>query len=95
MQSVDVEGLGHSLVDLIDRKFVGNELLQQIGCLEFVEETQAARIAGRGMVGRAEEADLVRQQVPAPIDEYVPDIGEHARAAPALAGDYAARLSSR
>ena len=44
-----------------------------------------------GMLGHAEQADLVGQQMPAPIDGYVPDIGEHARAAPALAGDYAAR----
>jgi hypothetical protein len=89
--AVDIEGLGHRLVYLTDREFVGDELFQQIGCLEFVQKTQAARVAGRGMVGHAEQADLVGQQVPAPIDGYVPDIGEHARAAPALAGDYAAR----
>ena len=74
--------LGHRLVHLIDRKFVGDELFQRIGCLELVQKTQAARVAGRGMVGHAEEADLVGQQMPAPIDRDVADIGEHARDAP-------------
>jgi hypothetical protein len=34
------------------------------------------------MVGHAEEADLVGQQMSAPIDRDVADIGEHARDAP-------------
>ena len=75
---VDVEGLGHRLVYLMDREFVGDEFLQRIGGLEFVQEPQAARVAGRGMVGHAEEADLVREQMPVRIDRDVSDIGEHA-----------------
>jgi hypothetical protein len=75
---IDIEGLSHRLVHLIDRKFVGDEFLQRIGCLELVQETQAARVAGRGMVGHTEKADLVRQRIPAPIDGDVADIGEHA-----------------
>src|SRR3984957_18425288 len=55
---VDIEGLGHRLVDLIDRKFVGDELFQRIGCLELVQETQAARVAGRGRVGHAAAAHM-------------------------------------
>ena len=63
---VDIEGLGHRLVYLIDREFVGDELFQRMGFLECVQEAQAARVAGRGMVGHSIEADLVRQQMPAP-----------------------------
>jgi hypothetical protein len=37
---VDIEGLGHRLVHLIDRKVVGDEFFQRIGCLEFVQKTQ-------------------------------------------------------
>jgi hypothetical protein len=47
---VDIEGLGHRLVHLIDRKFVRDEPVQRIGGLECVQETPAARVAGRGMV---------------------------------------------
>ena len=63
---VDIEGLGHRLVHLIDRKFVGDKFFQRISGLERVQKTQAARVAGRGMVGHSIEADLVRQQMPAP-----------------------------
>jgi hypothetical protein len=77
--AVDIESLRHRLVDLIDRECVGDELFQRIGCLECVQKTQAARVAGRGVVGHAEEADLVRQQMTARIDRDVADIGEHAR----------------
>jgi hypothetical protein len=45
---VDIEGLGHRLVHLIDRKFAGDELFQRIGGPKFVQETQAAWVAGRG-----------------------------------------------
>jgi hypothetical protein len=54
---------------------VGDELFQRIGFLEFVEETQAARVAGRRMVGHSEQADLVGQQMPVRIDRDVADIG--------------------
>jgi hypothetical protein len=59
---VDIEGLGHRLVHLIDREFVGDEFVQRIGCLERVQKTQAAWVARRGMVGHAEKPDLVGQQ---------------------------------
>ena len=42
---VDIEGLGHCLVHLMDWKFVGDEPVQRIGGLECVQETQAARVA--------------------------------------------------
>ena len=45
---VDIEGLGHRLVDLIDRKFVGDELFQRVACLELVQKPQAAWVAGWG-----------------------------------------------
>jgi hypothetical protein len=54
-----------------------------ISALECVQKTQAARVAGRGTVGHAEQADLVGPQMPVRIDGYVADIGEHARDAPA------------
>jgi hypothetical protein len=54
---VDIEGLGHRLVHLIDRKFVGDEFFQRIGFLELVQDTQAARVAGWGMVAHSIEAD--------------------------------------
>jgi hypothetical protein len=62
---------------------VGDEFFQRIGFLEFVQKTQAARVAGWGMVGHSKEANLVRQQMPVRIDRDVSDIGEHARDAPA------------
>jgi hypothetical protein len=65
---------------------VGDEFFRRIGCLEFVQETQAARVAGRGMVGHAEQADLVGRQMPVRIDGYVADIGENVRRASSLAG---------
>jgi hypothetical protein len=44
------EGLGHCLAHLMDRKLMGDEPVQRIGGLECVQEAQAARVAGRGMV---------------------------------------------
>src|SRR6185437_1410668 len=66
--AVDVEGLGHGLVYLIDRKFMGDELVERKGLLEGVQKTQAGGIAGRGMVGHAEQADLVGEQMAVGID---------------------------
>ena len=48
LQASISEGLGHCLVHLMDRKFVGDEPLQRIGGLECVQEAQAAWVAGRG-----------------------------------------------
>ena len=80
---VDIEGLGHRLVYLIDRDFVGDELFQRMGFLECVQEAQAARVAGRGMVGHSKQANLVREQMPVRMIGIISDIGEHARDAPA------------
>ena len=64
LQASISEGLGHRLVHLMDRKFVGDEPVQRTGGLGCVQEAQVARVAGRGMVGHSIEADLVGQQMP-------------------------------
>jgi len=81
-----------ALSTLIDREFVGDELFQRMGFLECVQEAQAARVAGRGMVGHSKQANLVREQMPVRIDrDYLRHRRTRPRRAGSLAGDYAAR----
>jgi hypothetical protein len=88
---VDVEGLGHRLVYLIDREFVGDELFQRIGGLEFVEETQAARVAGWGMVVIPNRWIWLASRCRCGLIGMSPTSANTPATRNSLAGDYAAR----
>src|SRR5580704_5402592 len=63
LQASMPEGLGHCLVRLMDRKFVGDEPVQRTGGLECVQKAQPARAVGRGGGWLFHRRGLVCQQM--------------------------------